>query len=140
MSLLTDLQTIVTSQQASEIANQDSLFSQGGRSGITEFLKSQAKSGKTEAYLHFEKGYNPYSRARTSYTTLSGELATRNSPSEIGAVNNNNIAWVYLGLPSTTQSQFQAEVQDEIDWLASEDLVITETALGSTMADIKVSW
>lgn len=140
MSLLTDLQTLTSTQQTNEIASQDIFFSQGGRIGMTEFLKSQAKLGKTEAFLHFEKGYNPYSRSRTGFTTLSGELAIRNAPPETGVSNLNDIGWIYMGLPSTNQAQFQSEVQDEIDWLTSEGLTIVEQALGSTMADAKVSW
>jgi hypothetical protein len=139
MSLLTDLQNVVNNTQTNELNTSATFFANAGQQGIYAYFKGQAQQGKTYAILHFEKDVNPHNR-KSGFATLSGELSIRNAEPEIGAQNRNDIGWVYMSIPSTTEAQFQAAVTDILNWLTTEGLTLTNTELGSNMADTQVNW
>lgn len=139
MSLLIDLQTILSNTQTKELNASAAFFANAGQYGIYTYFQGQAQKGKKSAIIHFEKSVNPYNR-KSGFATLSGQLSIMNAEPEIGAQNRNDVGWIYMSIPNATGSQFQAAVQDILDWLTSEGLTLNSTVMGNEMADTIVNW
>lgn len=139
MSLYTDLNQILDNQRNRELASHDVYMVNAGPIDIKTFLKSQAEKGRTLAMIHVEKGSNPRHR-NSGFATLSGQLAISNAEPSRGIIARNDVGWFYFDMPSTSTSQFHAEVTDLLTYLTNEGLTITSNTIGEQMADIVVDW
>lgn len=139
MSLLTDLQAILTNTQQRDVNAHNHYMLQTGPTDLKTFFRGRAQVGESRGMLHVEKGKNPKAKS-PGYATLSGELAIINADPSRGIVERNEIGWFYFNMENASTAQFQTEVTDLITYLTTEGLTIVNNVISETMADITVSW
>jgi len=139
MTLLVDLQNLTIGTQTKQIDANDSYMEHAGPVDFRSFMESKARKGETSAMFHLEKEGNARIR-KAGYQSLSGQIGTLRPEPGRGLISRNGVGWLYMNLSTLNETQFKAEVQDFIDYLESEGIVITSEIVGTSMADIGVSW
>ena len=139
MTLYDTLQTLTIDSQTKQIDANDSYMEHAGPVDISSFLKSKAQLGRSSARFHLEKEGNARTR-KSGFQSLSGQIGALHPEPNRGLTDRNDIGWMYMNLPVVSTEQFQAEVQDFIDYLTTEGIQIVSNIVGTTMADVEVSW
>lgn len=139
MSLYTDLQSVLSNAQQRQINAHESYMDYAGPLDVKAFLTKQAQQGLSKGLFHIEKIANFASR-KSGFMSLSGQIGTLHPENTRGVIDRNGVGWFYFNMPNASTQQFQDQVNDLITYLASEGLTVESSQVGTTMADIEVSW
>ena len=139
MTLASDLNLLTINTQNTVVSNAETFLDVGGIIGLTGFLQSEARKGKRYGRVHISNGKNPQSM-RSGFATISGELSIINSPLSPGSQPRNGVLWMYFNMEQATRTEFATVVNNFVTDLTTIEGLTVGVLIGTTAAELEISW